>query len=186
MFTSRAEHRLLFNHGSAELRLLHHARAHGLVSDERLGRIEQKKQAVEQWVNVLNEQRTASGTWGDRVRRREANIPFPEEFVKLPEAFREEVLYRVAYQGYLARELEQIAKMASLENMRIPRDLDFLQLRGLKRESALKLDEVRPFTLGQASRISGVNPADVHILMIHLQARGTGTERRPERSETEA
>lgn len=170
MFTSRAEYRLLFNHGSAELRLLDRARALHLLPPDRLDRIEEKKRKVEHWVEALNTGRSPLGTWGERVRRREEGIEFPAEFIRESEQIREEVLYRVGYQGYLARELQQVAKMASLENLRIPDGLNFESIRGLKRECAMKLAEIRPLTLGQASRISGVTPADIHILMIMIQA----------------
>lgn len=170
MFTSRAEYRLLFNHGSAELRLLDHARQHGLLRPNRLRRIKEKKRKIEHWSRFFNAERTSAGTWGDRVRRREEGIPFPPDFLAETPEVRREVLYRVGYQGYLTRELHQIEKMAGLEDLRIPESIDYAAVRGLKRECALKLNEIRPFTLGQASRISGVTPADIHILMILIQA----------------
>lgn len=170
MFTSRAEYRLLFNHGSAELRLIDHARTHGLLPAGRIARIEEKKRQVEHWVATLNARRDSEGTFGEQVRRREPNVDFPLEFLQQTEQIRDEVLYRVGYQGYLARELHQIEKMSSLENLRIPPTLDFLTVRGVKRECATKLAEIRPLTLGQASRISGVTPADIHILMVLIQA----------------
>ncbi len=177
MFTSRAEYRLLFNHGSAELRLLDHAGTLGLLPPKRLQRIAEKKKRVEHWVKTLNTERTPLGTWGERVRRREADLELPLEFRRESEPVRDEVLYRVGYQGYLTRELHQIEKMSSLENLRIPPGMDFLAVHGLKRECAVKLAEIRPLTLGQASRISGVNPADIHILMVTIQAgKGRGKE----------
>jgi tRNA uridine 5-carboxymethylaminomethyl modification enzyme len=175
MFTSRAEYRLLFNHGSAELRLLHHARQHGLLSPARIQRIAHKKERIEHWTHTLNQERTSSGTFGEQVRRRDPSIEFPADFLQESEEVRAEVLYQVGYQGYLAREIQQIAKMSSLENLQIPQNLDFLAIRGVKQECATKLNEIRPLTLGQASRISGVTPADVHILMVTIQAgRGRG------------
>ncbi len=170
MFTSRAEHRLLFNHGSAEMRLLEHAEKYGLVKPNRIARIKEKRAKIERWSEELNQTRTSSGTWGDRIRRREADLALPEAFRKETEEIQHEVLYRVGYQGYLNRELNQISKMATLEDLRIPPSLDFLTVKGLKRESAVKLAEMKPFTLGQASRISGVNPADIHVLMVTIQA----------------
>ncbi|MGA3007797.1 MAG: tRNA uridine-5-carboxymethylaminomethyl(34) synthesis enzyme MnmG, partial [Opitutaceae bacterium] len=83
---------------------------------------------------------------------------------------RDEVTYRVAYKGYLSRELRQIEKMGEIEKIRIPNDIDYRSVRGLRLESALKLDQFRPGTLGQASRISGVNPADISILMVLIES----------------
>jgi tRNA uridine 5-carboxymethylaminomethyl modification enzyme len=83
---------------------------------------------------------------------------------------RNEVLYRVIYHGYLEREQRQIAKLREAENIRIPSTLDFAAIPGLRRESALKLQQIRPSNLGQAGRISGVNPADIGILMVRIAA----------------
>lgn len=98
----------------------------------------------------------------------------PSEFEQLPVTIREEVLYRISYQGYLAREQRQIAKLSEIERVKIPPSLDFLQVKGLRRESALKLAEFKPFTLGQASRISGVNPADISILLVLIESGRAG------------
>ncbi len=177
MFTSRAEHRLLFNHASAELRMLPHAREHGLVSASRVTRIEAKKELIESWTASFEKLRapTGQGSLGDAVRRATtggATPPaFPDAFQSLPEAMRSEVLYRVSYQGYLAREQRQIEKLSAIEVIKLPPDLDYMTVRGLRKESAVKLQEFRPYTLGQAARISGVNPADISILMVYIEAR---------------
>jgi tRNA uridine 5-carboxymethylaminomethyl modification enzyme len=177
MFTSRAEYRLLFNHGSAEFRLAHHARAHGLVSESRLGRIDVKRKQLDHWVGWFERERPGGGqgTWGDWIRRAVtgggAPVDYPEAFHQLPDAVRDEVIYRVSYAGYLSREERQIAKLAHIEKIRIPAELDYSAVRGLRRECALKLAAIRPYTLGQASRVSGVNPADISILMVLIQAR---------------
>jgi tRNA uridine 5-carboxymethylaminomethyl modification enzyme len=169
MFTSRAEHRLLFNHGSAELRLVHHARAHGLISAARADRIEAKRARINHWVQRLESDRSEGATWAAAVRRDRAT-PLPAEFRQEGQAIQDEVLYRVVYQGYLVREQRQIERLLGAEGVRIPRDFDFSRLRGLRKESALKLAEIRPMTLGQASRISGVNPADISVLLVGLEA----------------
>ncbi|WP_043585257.1 tRNA uridine-5-carboxymethylaminomethyl modification enzyme MnmG/GidA [Geminisphaera colitermitum] len=221
MFTSRAEYRLLFNHGSAELRLLHHARAHGLVSATRLARIEEKKRRIEYWITTLETTRipadiaatAGQGTWGDFIRRAgsaagqgrggeggreasprppsdaentietqepskrvdgglgETSLPLPSDFTALPDELRQEVLYRVGYKGYLEREQRQIEKLSHVEKIKIPPDFDYRAVRGLRLESAQKLIAAHPYNLGQASRISGVNPADISILMVALAAR---------------
>jgi tRNA uridine 5-carboxymethylaminomethyl modification enzyme len=188
MFTSRAEHRLLFNHGSAELRLVHHAESHNLFDSNRLLKIKAKRQMIEKWIAWLEKTHVSGGgTWGDVIRRaaaapavdgRAEPLPLPEELKREPAAIREETLYRVTYAGYLQREQRQIEKLRDLENVRIPKDFDFLGLRGLRRESALKLAEHKPFSLGQASRISGVNPADISILLVNIEV-GRGRNANP-------
>ncbi len=178
MFTSRAEYRLLFNHGSAELRLGNHAKVHGLISAERASRIDAKRAEVDHWMAWLERERPGGGqgTWADRIRRattgQGSKAPeMPESFAALSREVREQVLYRVSYRGYLEREERQIAKLGEIERVRVPVDLDFAAIKGLRRESALKLAQIRPVNLGQASRISGVNPADISILLIYLEAR---------------
>jgi tRNA uridine 5-carboxymethylaminomethyl modification enzyme len=208
MFTSRAEHRLLFNHGSAELRLVHHARACGLLSPSRLARIDAKAKRIRDWIERLEQTRPSQGsglgqgTWADHLRRAQAghgsvdtgsaasdipvpiaeagsdragegssHLPVPPEFAVLSAAERAEVLYRVTYAGYLAREERQIARLADVERIKIPGDFDYTKVRGLRAESLAKLSAIRPVNLGQASRISGVNPADISVLMVLLARR---------------
>jgi tRNA uridine 5-carboxymethylaminomethyl modification enzyme len=177
MFTSRAEHRLLLNHGSAELRLLGHARRHGLLSAPRLARIERKRESIEHWTRGFEQQRPGGGqgTWADHLRRQTTGqgpvVELPPEFRALGREVRDEVIYRITYAGYREREERLIDKLARSERVRIPEDLDYLQVRGLRRESALKLAQIRPRTLGQASRISGVNPADITLLGVLIEAR---------------
>jgi tRNA uridine 5-carboxymethylaminomethyl modification enzyme len=181
MFTSRAEHRLLFNHGSAELRLGDHARKHGLISASRADRIEAKRRRIADWTKRLETGRPegGKGTWADGVRRDRGTVTLPPEFLAEAPGIQDQVLYRVAYDGYLAREERQIEKLSHVEKIRIPESFNFLLTKGLRKESALKLAEFRPMTLGQASRISGVNPADISVLMVSIEAAraGGGSER---------
>src|SRR5690606_35566407 len=102
------------------------AAKHGLVKPDRLARIREKKRRIEKWTQALNEMRTPSGTWGERIRRREENLALPDEFQRESDEVQQEVLYRVGYQGYLNRELNQISKMSSLEDLRLPPDIDYL------------------------------------------------------------
>jgi len=174
MFTSRAEHRLLFNHGSAELRLIHHAKAHGLLSSDRIARIEEKQRTIRRWIEKLENTRIAGGSLADHVRRGAGESVLPEELKNAHPAIKQEVVYRVAYKGYLEREERHIQKLGEIEKIKIPPDLDFMTVKGLRKESALKLSEIKPHSLGQASRISGVNPADISILMVHIEASRAG------------
>jgi tRNA uridine 5-carboxymethylaminomethyl modification enzyme len=166
MFTSRAEHRLLFNHGSAELRLRDHAEKYQLLTPTRLSRIAEKQRRIDHWIAYLESHRTSGGTWGEQVRRAGFGTEVPDDFKRESPVIRDEVLYRVFYQGYLAREARQVEKLQQAEKILIPKSLNFMEIKGLRRESAHKLTEFKPYTLGQASRISGVNPADISILMV--------------------
>jgi len=171
MFTSRAEHRLLFNHGSAELRLSHHAAEYGLLSAERLAAITEKKRKIHDWTLKFEGARGPFGTLGQKLRRADAStVELPPDFLNESAPIKSEVLYAVIYQGYIDREKRHVARLAKVENIRIPTLLDYSQVRGLRRESMLKLSEIRPMTLGHASRISGVNPADISILMVLIEA----------------
>jgi tRNA uridine 5-carboxymethylaminomethyl modification enzyme len=170
MFTSRAEHRLLFNHGSAELRLLHYAKSFKLLSESRISRIEAKQQKIQKWISFFEEKSTKGGKWAAHMRRQDDKVELPAEFLAETDAIRSEVIYRVVYQGYLEREQRQILKLDHIENIKLPADIDYKTIKGLRKESALKLNEFKPQNLGQASRISGVNPADVSILMIYIES----------------
>jgi tRNA uridine 5-carboxymethylaminomethyl modification enzyme len=171
MFTSRAEHRLLFNHGSAELRLGHHARRYGLLSPTRLARIDAKREKIQQWIGRLEKGRVNGITHADAIRRnREHTAELPPEFLRESATVRDEALYRIVYSGYLEREERQIERLSQVERIKIPESLNYLSIRGLRTESAQKLAALKPMTLGQASRVSGVNPADISVLMVWLQA----------------
>ena len=166
MFTSRAEYRLLFNHGSAELRLLEYAKRYRLLSNSRIARIEDKKNSVDRAIQWMDSNRVGEQTWATLARRNDPGFELPEELSKLEEPVKDEVLYRVRYDGYLKRELRQIEKLSSVEAIKVPKGFDFLMVKGLKKECALKLNQLNPANLGQASRVSGVNPADISVLMV--------------------
>lgn len=171
MFTSRAEHRLLFNHGSAELRLLAHSKRLGLVDPARIERMELKQQLVEEWVARLETERAGGQLYADCLRRTRSQADFPAELQAASASVRDEVYYRVVFRGYLEREAKQIEKMRHVDRIKIPEDIDYKLVAGLRQESAEKLTHIAPRTLGQASRISGVNPADISILMVYLESR---------------
>ena len=176
MFTSRAEHRLLFNHGSAELRLVEHSKFHKLLSSNRIRNILHKLNRVHYWQNYLENTRSGPGMWAEEIRRDKEIAKLPSELEAETSEIREEVLYRVIYAGYLERELRQVEKLKHVEKIRIPLAMDYAAIPGMRRESALKLAQFRPQNLGQASRISGVNPADISILMIQIAAQRRATE----------
>lgn len=174
MFTSRAEHRLLLNHGSAELRLMHHIESRGLVPNDRLQRIKLKAKTVSDWVGRLETEKTKGGVWGESIRKSPITdfTTFPEDFHQLTPATRLEVDYKVRYKGYLDRELRSMDRMRHMDKIRIPKDFDYnTSLKSMRKESLEKLNAIRPSTVGQANRISGVNPPDISLLMIALQTR---------------
>ena len=170
MFTSRAEHRLLFNHGSAEIRYLEKLNEHNLVSASRLQAIRDKSKRIHDTITRLNEDRSPDGRlFSDFLRRDGATDQLPEFFQELKQEERDEILYRIKYDGYLSREISNVQKLRDSENIRIPKDFIYSNLPGLKNECAEKLSAIRPETLAQASRISGVDPSAINVLMIMIQ-----------------
>ena len=169
MFTSRAEHRLLFNHTSAESRMLPHTERLGLVPPDRLGRMHLKEDLIRSWQDRFETERSAGRTWGDLLRRGGEESALPEAFRREDNGVRAEVLYRCRYRGYLAREQKQIARLSDIEGVRLPADIDYRKIRGLRAECVQKLSDLRPMTLSQAGRMSGVSPADLGILMVFLK-----------------
>lgn len=166
MFTSRAEHRLLLNHGSSEIRLFEQAKQHQLVDRERLSQIEKRVGDYKLWIERFETLKAKGGTFADGVRRGE-NIQ-PDGFERLDADLQAEVLYQVRYAGYIIRENRLIAKSEDLDKIKLKKDINYMDINGLRKESALKLNEVKPTTLAQASRISGVNPTDITLLMVTL------------------
>lgn len=171
MFTSRAENRLLFNHGSAEFRYFNKSSNFNLISSSRSTKIDNNLQLVTLWINKLFKLKFSSGKTFAQVIKSDhlANPEFPSEFLSLPNCVKEEVLYRIIYDGYLQRELKASARLKSADNMIIPSNFSFKDLPGLRTECVEKLSTIKPSTLGQASRISGVNPSDISILHIYLE-----------------
>jgi len=170
MFTSRAEYRLLLNHESSEVRLFEHAQRLGLLPPERAKNIASKIKNIEKWTARLE-----AGKESLALRRDgdEALKTLPPEFLSLSDGTKDEVLYRVIYKGYLDRDLRAIEKSRAYENVKIPETMKFSDIRGLRIEAAQKLEKFKPATIGQASRISGVSPADVNVLMVYVKSFGS-------------
>ena len=167
MFTSRAEYRLLLNHSSAEMRLFPYSKRLGLLPRERARAIRLKTELINLWVN-----RFESGRIGELLRRNDVECKLPPVFDALPPDAKVEILYRVIYKGYLERDLRQIEKMRDWENIRIPEGIDYSHASGLRLEARQKLEKFKPQTVGQASRISGVSPADVGVLLVYVKSFG--------------
>ena len=173
MFTSRAEYRLLLRQDNADLRLTPLGRAVGLVKDEYWNLFEEKRHKVSREIDRLRRTRNGSSTYVEILCRPEVTYKsLPIADPSLPEDVRQEVEIQIKYEGYIARDLEQIARFRRLEDKRLPHWIDYEKIGALRFESRQKLCRYRPDSIGQASRISGVTPADIAILLVWLKRAG--------------
>ena len=198
IMTSRSEYRLLHRQDNADQRLTAIGHRIGLVSEERLQAVEEKYAAVEQEKARLEAKGVpaspdltamleqvgevpvkSSARLADLLRRPSVTYamlaPFDPERPDLPAAVTEQVQIQLKYAGYLERQEKQVAEFQKAESRLLPADLDYDQLGGLRLEARQKLNAIRPLNVGQASRISGVSPADVAVLLIWLEQNAGGT-----------
>ncbi|HDX9612335.1 TPA: tRNA uridine-5-carboxymethylaminomethyl(34) synthesis enzyme MnmG [Bacillus toyonensis] len=192
LLTSRAEYRLLLRHDNADLRLTEVGREIGLIKEERYERFTNKKLQIEQEKERLGSIiikprpevqeliRSIGGSElkdgiraSDLLRRPEMSyehihILVPSE-VELSDEITEQVEIQIKYEGYIEKSLQQVERMKKMENKKIPVDIDYDAISSLASEARQKLKDVRPLSMGQASRISGVNPADVSILLVYIE-----------------
>ncbi|MDP2798718.1 MAG: tRNA uridine-5-carboxymethylaminomethyl(34) synthesis enzyme MnmG, partial [Deltaproteobacteria bacterium] len=195
MFTSRAEYRLILREDNADLRLTELGRAVGLVTDDAYAIYQAKKKKIEEALAGLHgiklPPNTANNDWlrscnsaplknitslTDLLRRPELSlkdiVPLYPPLADLPPEVAGELEVTIKYEGYVRRQAEQVERFKKLEGCLVPEDIDFRTLPGISREVQEKLDRIRPRSLGQAARISGITPAAVSILHIHLKKRG--------------
>jgi tRNA uridine 5-carboxymethylaminomethyl modification enzyme len=174
MFTSRAEYRLLLRQDNADSRLCELGRGVGLLPERHYRRYLVKQQAIDREMERIHKVRVGSETLAQLLRRPEmryAQLPGRDE--TLPDEVVQQVEIAVKYAGYIERQQTEVERFRSLEEKQIPGGFDYSQVPSLRHEARQKLADIRPATLGQASRISGVSPADISILMVWLR-RGAG------------
>ena len=191
MMTSRAEYRLLLRQDNADLRLTDIGHEIGLISEERYARFNEKRAQIEAEIKrvkkinlaptaevnaVLEANNSAPLSTGikmaDVIKRPEMDYdklaPADPDRPALSDEVREQVNIQIKYEGYIDRQLKQVEQFKKLEAKKIPADIDYSLVQGLRIEARQKLEAVRPVNIGQAGRISGVSPADVNMLLVHL------------------
>jgi tRNA uridine 5-carboxymethylaminomethyl modification enzyme len=170
MFTSRAEYRLLLRQDNADLRLSKLGYEIGLLPKDRWQRVAEKQRLIDQEIARLRQTRNGDATY-DRILKREGmtykTLPIANH--SLPEDVQAQVEITLKYEGYVARQLEEIERFKRLEEKRIPQNFDYDQIPGLRAECRQKLTRHRPDNIGQASRLSGITPADIAVLLVWMK-----------------
>ncbi|MBR3007416.1 MAG: tRNA uridine-5-carboxymethylaminomethyl(34) synthesis enzyme MnmG, partial [Stomatobaculum sp.] len=198
MMTSRAEYRLLLRQDNADLRLSETGYRMGLISEERINRVREKERMISEEITRLKkkilgatqknnqwlEERGSSSlktgvSLAELICRPELNYDAVADLdpdrVTLPLDVKEQINIEIKYEGYIKRQEQQVKQFKKLENKRIPQDLDYNTVKSLRLEAIQKLNLVKPSSIGQASRISGVSPADISVLLVWLEANNERT-----------
>lgn len=191
VMTSRAEYRLLLRQDNADLRLTEKGRQVGLVSDERYARFVKRRDSIKNTIELLSEIRIHPNketlakmqefelgsihntvTAADLLKRKEISYDDLKHIVELPEIsedVKKQVEITLVYEGYIKKQLEQVERMEKLEEKLLSEDINYDEVSSLRDEAREKLNAIRPISIGQASRISGVSPADISVLLVYLE-----------------
>lgn len=181
MFTSRAEHRLLLRQDNADLRLRRYGHELGLIDGARYAKLQHKERVIAEEMERLHQvfkQFNGKGYSLAQLLCRPENTyrsllsTYPDAFIDHSEEINFQIELSAKYAGYIERQTGEISKLAHVENIRVPANFDFTAVSGLRNEAKQKLSKTRPENLGQASRISGVSPADISVLMIAFMRAG--------------
>ena len=192
MMTSRAEYRLLLRQDNADLRLAEHGHRVGLLSEDRYQWIKEKAKMIKEEIERINEVKIGANkkvqqfleqhnsiplntgvSLADLMRRPELDYDSLAELdpdrPNLPEEVKNQVEINVKYEGYIKRQIKQVEHFKKLEKKKLPTNFDYSNIGGLRIESVQKLNKLQPISIGQASRISGVSPADISVILVYLE-----------------
>ena len=192
MMTSRAEYRLILRQDNADLRLTKYGYQVGLIDEERMNQVNEKERLIKEEIERVKTVNIGTGkevqdileqngstqlktgvTLAELIKRPELSYqilaPVDKHRPELREDIKEQVNINLKYEGYIERQLRQVEHFKKLENKLIPDSIDYLEITGLRKEAMQKLDKFKPRSIGQASRISGVSPADISVLLVYIE-----------------